>query len=87
MLDQTNFTDASTTPVKTQVLNQSQNTSTLSKKWKSAAWKAKKRSQHHANVELRRSLNSQRAATSDSGKRAEIQKQIDMISLRGKHQG
>lgn len=58
------------------------NTSTLSKKFKSPQWKARKRAKHEENVALRAQLHSQKAKR-DMNARATIQLEIDNISKRG----
>lgn len=58
-------------------------TSTLSKKWKSPEWKARKKEIHNENVKLRAELQSKKSNEGDPGKRAEIQSRIDAISKKG----
>lgn len=58
-----------------------QNVSTLSKKFKTPSWKAKKQAKAYANRQHRANLESEKANAGTSAKRAEIQKKIDKISF------
>lgn len=59
-------------------------TSTLSKQFKSKAWKQRKREMHENNQKLRAQYESEKANASSSSKKAEIQNKIDQISRKKK---
>lgn len=61
-----------------------QNTSTLSKKFKSAEWKRAKRERHEENVAYRAGLHDEKQGTSNWKNREAIQLKIDEMSKRGK---
>lgn len=59
-----------------------QNTSTLSKRFKTPEQKAQKAARNRENGILRANLHKQKATAGNAGKRAEIQGHIDEISKR-----